>query len=276
MRFLSQETGKIDALIQEQLRLITLLKEKRQEVISHAVTKGLNPSAAMKDSGIEWFGEVPVHWHVLKVRRIASKVSTGGTPSSEPPSEEIEDGINWFTPGDFDSNLTLVSASRLISSKAIQSGEAKIFPARSALIVSIGATLGKVGFILEDSSGNQQINAVIPNERVDGYFLTYSLSVKAEMMKVLSNASTIGIMNQEKTKEILVAVPPMAEQRSISAKLDAQVRELDALVAEVGRSIYLLQERRSALISAAVTGKIDVRGLAATTSEVPEADYEPA
>ncbi|TCT22035.1 restriction endonuclease subunit S [Thiobaca trueperi] len=258
--FLDYETAKIDALIAEQQRLINLLKEKRQAVISHAVTKGLNPDAPMKDSGIEWLGEVPEHWEVLKIRRIAASVETGGTPSYEPPSTEIEDGVVWYTPGDFGGAMLLKKSARKITKEAVASGEARLFPAHSVLIVSIGATLGKVGYIEEPASSNQQINAVIPQKLIDGYFLAYSLSVKSEVMRFLSNASTIGIMNQEKTKEILLGVPPLEEQLNIAAFLDRETAKLDALTAEAQTAIILLQERRTALISAAVTGKIDVRG----------------
>jgi type I restriction enzyme S subunit len=260
--FLDRETGKIDELVAEQRRLMELLKEKRQAVISHAVTRGLNPAAPLKPSGIEWLGDVPTHWEVMTLRRCATYVQTGGTPSSEPPSADLEEGLVWFTPGDFGDALRLTASTRKISPAVVASGEAKVFPPRSVLVVSIGATLGKVGFAEEASSANQQINAVIPNERIDGYFLAYSLLVKAEVMRFLSNASTIGIMNQEKTKDIWIAVPPSTEQAGIAAFLDSELAKLDTLTAEAQRAIALLQERRTALISAAVTGQIDVRQLA--------------
>lgn len=257
--FLDRETAKIDALVAEQERLIELLKEKRRAVISHAVTRGLNPDVPMKDSGVEWLGPVPAHWAVKSLRRCAVAVQTGGTPSSEQPSPDVVDGFTWYTPGDFDELLRLGSSVRSVSRSAAKSGEVRVFPARSVLVVSIGATLGKVAFAEAPCSANQQINAVVPGPDVDGWFLTYSLSAKAEVMRFLSNASTIGIMNQEKTKEIVVAVPPLAEQTQIAAYLDAEIGNIECLVDEARRATGLLQERRSALISAAVTGQIDVR-----------------
>ena len=242
----------------EQESLIALLKEKRQALISHAVTKGLDPNAPMKDSGIEWLGEAPAHWEVVSVRRAAVSVDTGGTPSSQPPSEDLDTGLPWYTPGDFRGSIRLGQSAKMISREAAESGEAKVFPPGTVLIVSIGATLGKVALASVESSANQQINAVIPDGRIDAYFMTYSLSVKADVMRFLSNASTIGIMNQEKTKEIPLAIPPPNEQVSIIAFLDRETALLDVLVVEAERAIALLKERRSALISAAVTGKIDV------------------
>ncbi|HNN54566.1 MAG TPA: restriction endonuclease subunit S, partial [Pseudomonadota bacterium] len=210
-----------------------------------------------KPSGVEWLGEVPEHWDVNTLRRCAINVRTGGTPASQPPSCDLEQGYVWYTPGDFGDSLRLTTSARLIPAAAIESGEVRIFPPRSVLIVSIGATLGKVGFSEGESSANQQINAVIPNKRIDGYFLAFSLSIKVEEMRFLSNASTIGIMNQEKTKEIWLTVPPHLEQLHIAAFLDRETAKIDALVAEQQRLIDLLKEKRQAVISHAVTKGLD-------------------
>lgn len=260
-KFLDRETGKLDNLISKQEYLIELLQEKRQAIISHAVTKGLNPDAKMKDSGVEWLGMVPEKWEALTIRRISRYVTTGGTPSEVFASDDIENGFTWYTPGDFGSDLILTKSSRKTTQNAVDISDAKLFPAESVLIVSIGATLGKVGYSEKPSSANQQINAVIPNSKINGYFLAYSLSVKLDAMKFVSNSSTIGIMNQEKTKEIWIAVPPFLEQISITNYLDEQTAKIDTLIEKATRSIELAKEHRTALISAAVTGKIDVRGL---------------
>ena len=260
--FLDRETAKIDALVTEYRTLIELLKEKRQAVISHAVTKGLDPTVPMKDSGVEWLGEVPEHWRVATIRRLSSAVKTGGTPSEYPAREETTEGVPWYTPGDFNGNsIRLATAAKQLPAQAVEGGEATLFPKGSVLVVCIGATLGKVGFIDRVSSANQQINAILPAPDIQGDFLAYSLAVKGDVMRLLSNASTIGIMNQEKTKEIWIAASPIKEQIAIVEVLDAKTGELDALVSEAEQAISLLQERRTALISAAVTGKIDVRGL---------------
>ncbi|WP_208854532.1 restriction endonuclease subunit S [Thioalkalivibrio sp. AKL17] len=261
--FLNHETGKIDALIEEQRRLIELLKEKRQAVISHAVTKGLDPNVPMKDSGVEWLGEVPAHWDVVPLRRAVEWIQTGGTPSQDSFEEEPKNGIPWFTPGDFGDDLSLHSARKSVSHESIVGGESKVFPILSVLVVGIGATLGKVAISEIEFSANQQINVVIPSPHVSGRFLAYSLSVKSEPMKLLSNASTIGIINQQKTKEIWVCIPPTGEQEEIERDLRRITSQIDALLSGAYEAIELLEERRSALISAAVTGKIDVRGWSA-------------
>lgn len=257
--FLDRETAKIDGLIEEQRRLIALLAEKRQATISHAVTRGLNPSARLKPSGVDWLGDIPEGWEVVSLRRCTVSVQTGSTPANDLPSSEIEDGFLWYTPGDFDGSLDLTASFRKMSIEAVERGDARIFPEGSVLIVSIGATLGRVGVTSSPCSANQQINAVVPNGSVLSRFLGYSLSVKLEVMRFLSNASTIGIMNQDKTKEIVIALPSKQEQAVITAYLDDQVVKLDTLTETATAAITLLQERRAALISAAVTGKIDVR-----------------
>lgn len=259
--FLDRETAKIDALIAEQEKLLALLAEKRQATISHAVTRGLDPNAPMKDSGIPWLGEVPIHWEVLPLRRVAQSVVTGRTPTSQSPSSDVPDGVEWFTPGDFDGDLDLSSAERLVSSAQVVDGEVSVYPKNSVFVVSIGATLGKVGLTTQPASANQQINIVVFPQSVEARFFAYSLSVKAEVMRFLSNASTIGIMNQSKTNEILLAIPSHVEQVAIWRFLDGEVERMNQVQSEVIRAIVLLKERRCALISAAVTGKIDVRGL---------------
>lgn len=212
---------------------------------------------AYKDSEVEWLGEVPEHWDALTLRRVVSAVKTGGTPSQEQPSKEISDGTEWYTPGDFDGNLILSSSEKRVSSSAIRTGEAKVFPAGSILVVGIGATLGKVAFLKQAASANQQINAIIPTSKIDGYFLAYSLSVKVEAMRYLASAATIGIMNQDKTKELWITLPPISEQYLITRFLDHETARIDALIAEQQRLIELLKEKRQAVISHAVTKGLD-------------------
>ena len=258
--FLDRETAKIDALIAEQQRLIELLQEKRQAVISHAVTKGLNPNAPMKDSGVEWLGEVPEHWEVGKLRRFTKTVKTGRTPD-ESDFIEQDGAIPWFTPGSFDeTSLTLV-AEKHVSVQSLNEGRANIFSKDAVLVIGIGATLGKVAVPGAACSGNQQINAIETSEKLATWFLGLFLSAAQEQMRVSSNASTLGIMNQQKTKELIISCPPLVEQEQIIAHTGKAIRGMIEMSEQCQRVVELLKERRSALISAAVTGQIDVRGL---------------
>lgn len=265
--FLDYETARIDRLIAKQQQLIELLKEKRQAVISHAVTKGLNPNTPMKDSGVEWLGQVPEHWEALPIKYVSWFVGTGGTPKDR-DSFTDENEINWFTPGDFNGELVLDDSGKYVTKGSILSGDAKIYPAESVLIVGIGATLGKVGVCNFKFSCNQQINIVTPNCKIAVDFLAFSLLAQTEQMKQTSNASTIGIMNQEKTKGIQIAVPPVQEQTSLIIHLKKKLSDFSLTTSKAEQLIALLQERRTALISAAVTGKIDLRGWTPPAEEV--------
>ncbi|RBQ33546.1 restriction endonuclease subunit S [Rahnella aquatilis] len=256
--FLNHETAKIDTLIDKQQQLIELLKEKRQAVISHAVTKGLDPDVPMKDSGVEWLGEVPEHWVISQIKYLSSFVGTGGTPKN-PESFTDLDGIDWFSPGDFNRSLILQDANKKISKLSIRNGDAKIYPKNSIVVIGIGATLGKVALTENFFSCNQQINIVVPNEKINFKYLAYSLSNQVEQMQQASNASTIGIMNQEKTKKIWIVFPKKHEQFEIVKFISKKTTEFDLLLNWSEKQIQFLQERRTALISAAVTGKIDVR-----------------
>ena len=259
--FLDRETAKIDALVAEQEKLITLLAEKRQAVISHAVTKGLNPNAPMKDSGVEWLGEVPEGWDCVLVKRVSQGISTGGTPSSEAFDCEGQDDIPWYTPGDFQENLYLpISEVRKVAIS--NADKVKTFPKNSVLVIGIGATLGKVGIASTECSSNQQINCIIPRSEMIKYtFLAYSLRSQKQQLLFNSNAATLGIMNQEKTGSNKICLPLLIEQQAIVDYLDTETAKIDALIAEAQKAVDLLKERSSALISAAVTGKIDVRDI---------------
>ncbi|HHA1438918.1 restriction endonuclease subunit S [Enterobacter hormaechei] len=271
--FLDHETAKIDNLIEKQQQLIELLKEKRQAVISHAVTKGLNPDVPMKDSGVEWLGEVPEHWTVSTIKHISTFIGTGGTPKNS-ESFTDDDGIDWFSPGDFNGSLALRHAKKKITTQAVSNGDAKSYPKDSIVVIGIGATLGKVAFVDHEFSCNQQINIITPSKTVDHKYLTYSLLNQVEQMKQSSNASTIGIMNQEKTKQIWIAFPPKDEQIKILSVLSQKEIEFDELLKKSEYQILLLQERRTALISAAVTGKIDVRDWVAPDTQGVEEPQE--
>ena len=209
----------------------------------------------MKDSGIEWLGEVPEHWEPLRLKWVVHSVLTGGTPEKE----AFEEGyIDWFTPGDFKDEVVLKSAQKQIAPEKATKG-LQLFPPNSVLIVGIGATLGKVGLLKTKSAANQQINGVIPNNRVVPIYLAFSLLAQNASMKQIANISTLSIMNQDKTKQIPLAVPPIDEQKQIVKYLDKETTKIDTLIEKCETAIELLKERRPALISAAVTGKIDVR-----------------
>lgn len=258
--FLDRETSRIDTLITKKQRQIELLQEKRTALISHAVTKGLNPEAKMKDSGIEWLGEIPEHWVSCPIKRVSTSIQTGCTP---PTAKEryYEDGtIPWYGPGSFGTNLILSDSAKFLNEIAVREGVARLFDVDSIMVVSIGATIGKVGYLVEPSSSNQQITAIKPNQKIlHGKFLAYQLKHFEPVLRGIAPSTTLPIMNQQVVGYLPCAFPPLEEQYNIVAFLDRETHRIKVLLSKVKESIEKLQEYRTALISAAVTGKIDVR-----------------
>jgi len=259
--FLDRKTKHIDTLIVKKECQIELLQEKRSALISHAVTKGLNPKARMKDSGIEWLGEIPEHWEVKTIRRVSKTVKTGGTPLGAAEMYFDENGFNWYTPGDFNEDVFLGESARKLSE--IGKKEVRVFPAMTVMTIGIGATIGKVALSREPSSCNQQINAIICNPEMNPKFLTYFLRIMRDYIYRCGKFTTLPIINQEDTKALIIICPPLFEQDYIVSVLDQESVRTDALVSKVHMSIDKLREYRTALISATVTGKIDIRKEAA-------------
>jgi type I restriction enzyme S subunit len=259
--FLDRETAKIDALVAKKEKLIALLQEQRTALITRAVTKGLDPNAPMRDSGVEWLGEIPAHWEALSLKRRTKRIQTGSTPPTS-ESHYYEDGsVAWYGPGSFSDDLPLHQPIRLITENAICDGVARKFESGSVVIVTIGATIGKVAYMEESGSFNQQITGITFDlERVFPRFAAYRLKSLEPALRGIAPNTTLPILDQEEVGYLPFVVPPQCEQRSITAFLDRETARIDALVATVRDAIERLQELRIALISAAVTGKIDVRG----------------
>ena len=252
----------IDSSIAHKKELLEKLAEKRIAVITQAVTQGLNPAAPMRDSGIPWLGQVPQHWEVRRLKFYSERVFTGSTPPSAETQYYEEPTVNWFTPSDFtDEGAPVSDSNRKLNISAVSDGVVRFFEMPCALIVSIGATLGRVGFTKGGFACNQQINVVVPAAGMDAKFLFYSLSTKRATMKVISNATTLGIMNQDTTRQIDISAPLIDEQIEIVEFLDSAVDEFDRLARKVAEAIDRLTEYRTALITSATTGKIDVRNV---------------
>ncbi len=258
---LDRETQKIDALVSEQQRLIELLQEKRQAVISHAVTKGLNPDVPMKASGIEWLGDVPQHWSVSKAKRVASVFVP---QRNKPELNDSGNGVCWITMEQMQ-NPEILDSPLYVSEEASANAGSKVLKSGAVIASCVGqfevATINRVDVII-----NQQLQAYIPGPDINPEYLRLLILLSTSYFEQTGTAATIVYVNQKGFDELPVAVPPMGEQRAIVDYLDVQSGTLSRLQTEAVRAIELLRERRTALISAAVTGKIDVRGLAGKAS----------
>ena len=265
--FLDRETGRIDTLIKKKRRLIALLKEKRSAMISRTVTRGLpaetargfglEPHTRFKDSGIEWLGKVPEGWEVFPLRRVIKFVKTGNTPRGAEDYHFEENGFNWYSPSDFSDDIYLASSSRALSLEG--KAEVRIFPDSAVMLVGIGATIGKVSLAVAESSCNQQINGIVCGENLKPVYATYYLKTMRDFIVKCGKFTTMPIINQDETKSLIIPVPPISEQTAIATYLDRETAKIDKLTGKVEQAIERLQEYRTALITAAVTGKIDVR-----------------
>lgn len=265
IEFLDKQTAQLDALLAHQKDLLVLLAEKRMAFITQAVMRGLDVNVPRRKLHDEWFDEIPAHWGAKRLRFLSNRVKTGGTPSSSGPDYFEEEGISWYTPGDFDGSLSLKPASKKLAHEAFDTGNAVLFSAGSVMLVGIGATLGKVAVSDDICSANQQINSVLPVNTLNNYYLAYFLTAINKEIKLMSNASTIGILNQDKTKQLFVLQPPYKEQEHIVQFLKIADEENRKSKELITKSIKKIKEYRAALITAAVTGQIDVR--AAVTAE---------
>ncbi|MEP6495253.1 MAG: restriction endonuclease subunit S [bacterium] len=266
--FLDRETAKIDELVAEQRRLMALLKEKRQAVISHAVTKGLNPDAPMKSSGVEWLGDVPAHWALRRLKTLAGFTTSGPRGWSERTGEE---GALFIQSGDLTDNLTIdfSDAKRVLVEDNAEAVRTRLNDGDIVVCIT-GAKTGNVAVcnaVSEPAYINQHLCLIRLLQDVMPMFLGLSLS--GNVGQIHFELSQYGLkqgLGLEDIGETAVPLPPWDEQHAIAKYLAAEIARVDDMAAAALGTIRLLHERRSALISAAVTGQIDVRGLAEPVS----------
>jgi type I restriction enzyme S subunit len=261
--FLDHETAKIDNLIEKQQQLIELLKEKRQAVISHAVTKGLNPDVPMKDSGVEWLGKVPEHWKIKRCKHLFNFITSGSRGWAGYYSDE---GSLFFRIANLtrDTIYPKLASIQYVSPPKGSEGERSQIK-ENDLLISITADLGSVCTADKSIVGgyvSQHVSLCRPNEFVSSsrWLAYFILSDSAkEQFQGAGYGGTKVQLSLEDIRDLYVAYPPKNEQDKIADYIDKQFSDLDNLDHSAQKLVELLIERRTALISAAVTGKIDVR-----------------
>jgi type I restriction enzyme S subunit len=264
VEFLDRETAKIDALVAEQRRLMELLQEKRQAVISHAVTKGLNPDAPMTPSGVDWLGEVPAHWKQCRIRHAVSFTTSGPRGWSELLGEV---GALFVQSGNLGDALEVdfATASRVQVADNAEAVRTSLHGGDIVVCIT-GAKTGNVAVctsVPEPAYVNQHLCLLRPQSHVEPRFL--GMQLKSRVGQTHFDLSQYGLkqgLSLEDIREAPVLLPPLDEQRAIVAYADAVLADVESLKNEGERAIALLEERRSTLISAAVTGQVDVRQLA--------------
>ncbi len=244
--FLDYEIAKIDSLIEKQQQLIKLLKEKRQSVISHAVTKGLNPNAPMRDSGVEWLGEVPEHWEVKRLK-FGCEFITLKKIIENKKVIALENIESW--------------TGKYIKTDSGYSGEDVEFKTGDILFGKLRPYLAKVYFAEEDGFAFGDLLVYRPKEYLIGKYCFYQMINEAFISTV--DSSTYGSKMPRASSEYIsnmgLLLPPVEEQKEIVAEIEGKLKVFEDVGVKAESAIKLMQERRTALISAAVTGKIDVR-----------------
>lgn len=269
--FLDRETARIDALVAKKRRLIELLQEKRTALISHAVTKGLNPAAPMKPSGIDWLGDVPAHWQMKRLGYLVT-IRGGCTPDSS--NLAFWDGdIPWVTPKDMKVDVLSDSIDH-VTHQALQDTGLQLIQPPAVLIVVRGMILAHtipVGLSANPVTVNQDMKALIPRKSFDAEFFAWLLRACAPAFFALIEESGHGtrVLRTDLWTKQYLPIPPIEEQRAITKAVLESTASIERLREKIETAIEKLQEYRTALISAAVTGKIDVRDCSASGEDRP-------
>ncbi len=254
--YLDRKCSQIDAIIDRQQEVIEKLKAYKLSVITEAVTKGLNPHVPMKDSGVEWIGEIPEHWKLAKLKKYCHP-QTGITPSTS-NAEWFDGEVQWFTPGDFNGNYHLVKSKRTLSTKALESSVAVVVPANTVMIICIGATAGKVGLADVECSFNQQITALLTNS-LNPKFLMYWMIANTKFIRETALFTTLPILNNQTIGDYLLLFPANEdEEKQIVDFLDEKCNKIDSTITARENVINKLSEYKKSLIYEVVTGKKEV------------------
>ena len=260
--FLDRETAKIDALVVRKQRLIDLLHEKRSALITRAVTKGLDPTVPMKENGILWLGEIPAHWEVRRLK-FAAKLDSGHTPSRSVPEYWEDCTIPWVSLNDvghLEDTLRVHDTANLISELGLQNSSARMLP-EGTVILSRDATVGRAAILGRPMATSQHfVNWTCRPELMPEYLLRAFRGPMQQEFQRLVMGSTLSTIGMPDVNSFRVPLPPVREQEQIVSVVRKECGRIDALIAQIERAIDRLREYRIALISAAVTGKIDVRG----------------
>jgi type I restriction enzyme S subunit len=271
-----EEQQKIATLIEKQQQLIALLKEKRQAVISHAVTKGLNPNAPMKNSGVEWLGDVPEHWGVSQLK-YKVKTGTSITYGIVQAGPHVEDGIPYIKTSDMSGDVLPIDGYSK-TSKFIDDSFKRSKVYEGDLVIGIRASVGKCLPVPKEISGanlTQGTAKISPSDELErDFLLSYLCSSQVQVhLNTIAKGATFKEITLDMLRRVAVVVPPINEQHVIKEKVADLNSHFNRLVGASEKQMALLSERRTALISAAVTGKIDVRNWKAPeqSEKIPEA-----
>lgn len=260
-KFLDRKTIQVDALIAKKERLIALLQEKRTALITQAVTKGLDPTVPMKDSGVEWLGKIPAHWETKRIKW-AAKMESGHTPDKKIEAYWINCDIPWVSLNDtgFLRDHDYISdTAYMVNALGLANSSARLLPEK-AVVFSRDATVGLCAITTRSMAVSQHFIAWLCRPELKPEYLLYVFRSMTQELERLTMGATIMTIGMPDVKTLSTPIPPIPEQEHIVQHIRRQTAQLDGLITRVHDAIVRLKQYRTALISAAVTGKIDVRG----------------
>jgi type I restriction enzyme, S subunit len=259
--YLDRETAKIDAMIDAKQRLLALLAEKRRALITHAVTRGLDPAAPMRDSGVPWIGEVPAHWEVTNLKYVA-QIGNGSTPRRDYMPYWQDGNFPWLTSTVVNQDI-IEESTDFVTGFALRECHLPIVEPNSVLvaITGEGKTRGKAAVLPYRATINQHMAYISPQTHLLHHeFLQRYLAGSYKILRMISEGtgSTKGALTCEQVGDFPISLPPISEQLTIVIQLKTTVQHLDTLDTINQHAIELINERRAALIAAAVTGNIHI------------------
>ncbi|MFO1315867.1 MAG: restriction endonuclease subunit S [Burkholderiales bacterium] len=262
VRTLDRETIRIDALIAKKTKFIDLLDKKRQVLITQSVTKGLNPKAKARSSSYQWMGEIPVHWQIAPLKYVA-RLESGHTPSRQHPEYWENCTVPWFTLADIwrvrkAGQVVVSETAEKVSELGLANSSARKLPA-GTVILSRTASVGFPAIMGTEMATSQDFGAWICGPRLHNVYLYYVLLAMRPELDRLMIGSTHKTIYMPDIEAFRCPLPPVEEQRSIAEYLTRGTQRIDTIIAKTRESIELITRRRSALITAAVTGQIDLR-----------------
>jgi type I restriction enzyme S subunit len=259
VRYLERKTKNIDTLLEKLQNKIDLLNEQRTSMINDFVTKGLDPNVEMKDSGIEWIGEIPKHWTLKKITHVTNMIGSGTTPKSDNKDYYENGDINWLVTGDLNDDY-IVQTSNKITQKALNDlSSLKIYPVNSLLLAMYGATLGKLGILKTESTVNQATCVLNFDESNSVDFWFYVFLGNRNYVESLGFGGGQPNISQEVVKGLRFPSPPTYEEQvDIVKMIKENLGNHDNIIKRENNRINLLKKYRQSLVSSVVTGKVQV------------------
>ena len=254
--FLDKKCGEVDALAHNIQQQIDTLEQYKRAIITETVTKGLNPSAPMKDSGIPWIGQIPKHWAQCKIKNICTLIGSGTTPDSSISMFYDEGTINWIQSGDVYGKSFITNVTTLISQVALKSSPAlKIYSAPFIVIAMYGGSVGNTAISMINACTNQACCCLKPNPHTDLKFLFYWINFCKEDFLLRAEGGGQPNISQNKIKNQFFCAPPFKEQQALASYLDDKCGKIDALIKTKQEQLAKLEEYKKAIIFEYVTGK---------------------